>query len=208
MGKSNPHVFSFYLSNLKKQKRKSVGIFGQEADNSFTSSIASDEKDFYDLSLDNWDINNFPYNISKKYDLIVCTRCAYFCKNPEKMMEEFYQMLNPDGEIFIDWGLGDHWRFSDYKVGWVKNNEQEHAYKENNFLWSTVWDDSFLEYPEYKAFESCVKRYGYEDVKTAIDLEVPSILDLEQYKDVKVKMLALWPESPQLYILCQFRKSK
>lgn len=208
MGKSNPYVFSFYHNNLDLIDYDSVGFFGQEADNHFTNTISAQNRDFYDLSLGNWNINSFPYNINKKYDLIVCTRCAYFSKHPEKMLEEFFQALNPGGIIFIDWGLGDHWRFKDYKVGWVKNSEQEHAYEEGNFLWSTVWHDSFLNNSEYKLFENWVKRFGYEDVKSAIKDEVPVILNLSKYENVQLDIKSLWPESPQLYVLCKFQKSK
>ena len=207
MGRSDPYLKSFYMSMLEGEEYETIGLFGQAEDNFVSSEIKSSKRYFYDMSLKNWNINAFPYNVEEKFDLIVCTRCAYFSNNPEKMLEEFSQMLNPRGTILIDWALGDHWRFEDYKVGWIKNNEQEYAYGQDNFLWSTVWHDSFLENDEYKFFENWVKRYGYEDVRTAIKDEVPVILNLSEYENAEFGIKALWPKRPQLYILCKFRKS-
>ena len=111
MGRSNPHVFNFYLSFLENKVYDSVGFFGQDGENDFSRAIPSKNKYFYDLSLKNWNINVFPYPKSRKFDLIVCTKCAYFSKSPDKTVSEFSDMLNPGGKILIDWGLGDHWRF-------------------------------------------------------------------------------------------------
>ena len=184
------------MSMVEGEEYETIGLFGQAEDNFISSELKSSKRYFYDMSLKNWNINAFPYNVEEKFDLIVCTRCAYFSKNPEKMLEEFFQMLNPGGTILIDWALGDHWRFEDYKVGWIKNNEQEYAYGEDNLLWSTAWHDSFLENGEYKFFENWVKRYGYEDVKTVIKDEVPVILNLSEYEHVEFGIKSLWPKRP------------
>lgn len=206
MGKSNPIVFNFYLKNLNTFHYKDVALFGQDKDNEFTKLIKSENKDFFDLSLGNWNINKYPYKHDKKYDLVLCTRCAYFSKNPEKTLNEFYNMLNPGGTIFIDWGLGDHWRFKNYKIGWLKNSEHEYAYCKDNFLWSAVWHDSLLGNSEYKLFEKWTKSFNYLNVKQAIFDEVPSVLDITKFDNVKIDVKALWPNSPQLYILCKFKK--
>ena len=140
----------------------------------------------------------------QKYDTIVCTRCAYFGKDLNDFFTRCYNNLTNNGEIFIDFGLGDHWRFKNYKIGWVKNGEHEHAYKDNNFLWSTVWDESFLEDEQYKLFEERVKSFKYNNVKQAIFNEVPTVLELKEIEDkfnISTSLLALWTDSPQLYIL-------
>ena len=212
MGKSDPIVFNFYLKNLEtKTKYDKVAIFGQVSENNFTKNIISNSKTFYDLQLKNWNINEFPYKIKEKFDLIVCTRCAYFSKEPEKLINSFIEALKDDGTLLIDWGLGDHWRFDDFKVGWVKNNQQEYAYSDDNFLWSTVWHDRFSSHVEFLKFEKEINKFGYFDLKSAILKEVPSILDLNSLltnKKVSVEcdMLTLWPQSPQLYILLKMRK--
>ena len=154
MGRSDPYLKKFYMSMVEGEEYETIGLFGQAEDNFISSALKSSKRYFYDMSLKNWNINAFPYNVEEKFDLIVCTRCAYFSKNPGKMLEEFFQMLNPGGTILIDWALGDHWRFEDYKVGWIKNSEQEYAYGEDNLLWSTAWHNSFLENSEYKFFEN------------------------------------------------------
>ncbi len=164
--------------------------------------------DLYDRSLGNWDINS-DWNLNKKYDTIVCLRCAYFAKDPESFFKKCHDNLKPGGKIYIDWGLGDHWRFENYKIGWVKDGEHEHAYGEDNLLWSTVWDDAFLQDENFIKFSENVKAHGYEDTKAAIFDEVPSILMLDQvnkYFNTKYNLKTLWSDQPQLYILLSGEK--
>jgi len=202
VGKSDPYVFGFYKSLLPDCFYKSVALLGSQKDNSFTASIKCQEKDFYDLGLDNWNINDENWKINKKYDLVVSTRCPYFSKDPKLFIEKCLSILKPGGTALLDWGLGDHWRFDNYKVGWVKDNEHESAYKNDNFLWSAIWHDSFTQHPEYQDFQSNIKKFGYENVETAMREEVPEILDLKDLANINLRanILSLWPESPQLYI--------
>lgn len=202
MGKSDPYIFHFYKSILPDRSYEKVALLGNQKDNSFTSSIKCQEKDFYDLALKNWNINDDDWKISKKYDLVLSTRCPYFAKDPKSFIEKCLDLLNPGGTLFLDWGLGDHWRFEEYKVGWVKDGEHEYAYEEGNFLWSTIWHDSFTQHPEYQDFQNNIKKFGYENVETAMREEVPAILDLKDLADINLRanILSLWPESPQLYI--------
>ena len=215
MGRSDPSVFSFYANTLGhesfKTKYRNIAFFGFSKENNFTKWLKSSERDFYDLGLDNWEINKFPYTVEKSYDLIVCTRCAYFCKDIDQMMNEFYSILNPGGRILVDWGLGDHWRFEKYKVGWVKDEEHEWSYDKENYLWSTIWDDSFLNSRDVKDFQSNIRNKGYNCLKTAIIDEVPVVRDLEMFSSfdsITVNFLSLWPESPQLYLAVVADKGK
>ena len=106
--------------------------------------------------------------------------------------------------MFVDWGLGDHWRFENYKVGWVKDGEHEYAYAEDNFLWSTAWSDYLLETDEVKNFERLIKNKGYDDFKEAVFDEVPVILNLHALGSLFAKLrfdtLSFWEDMPQLYI--------
>jgi SAM-dependent methyltransferase len=209
MGRSDPFVFSAYKNVIPARDYNSAAFLGFSGPNPLTNSIKSDKKDFYDLSLGNWEINEEEWNIAEKYDLIVCTRCPYFSKKPDKFLDKCLEILKPGGFLLADWGLGDHWRFNEYKIGWVKNGEQEFAYKENNFLWSTVWHDSFSQHPEFLKFSENVKKFGYEDVRQAVFKEVPTVLNIEDYleskstiiKNFNVALMSLWPELPQLYIV-------
>jgi len=210
MGKSDPHVLKFYSSNLDLEKEYSkVGLFGQITDNMFTSMIKCNSKEFFDIQLDNWNINDFPYPENKKFDLIVCTRCAYFSKEPQKTIESFLDMLKKDGLLFIDWGLGDHWRFDNYKVGWLKDGEQEYAYQKENYLWSTIWHHNFYIHPAFKDFSKNITKFNYLDFYKTINTEVPSVLDLNVLTankiNVEYNMLSLWQDNPQLYILLKMR---
>lgn len=202
MGKSDPYIFHFYKSILPDRHYEKVALLGNQKDNAFTASIKCQEKDFYDLSLDNWNINDENWKINKKYDLVVSTRCPYFSKDPKVFIEKCLSMLNPGGAALLDWGLGDHWRFDNYKVGWVKDDEHEFAYDNDNFLWSTIWHDSFTKHPNYQDFQNNIKKFGYENVEIAMRKEVPAILELKELTNVNIKtsILSLWPNRPQLYI--------
>lgn len=194
MGKTNPIIFPVYKSLIIP--KGDVALLGFVDNNLFRG-------DLYDLSLGNWQINS-EWKLDKKYDTIICTRCAYFSKNPEDFIIRCYDSLNPDGFLFVDWGIGDHWRFDNYKIGWIKDGEHEFAYNKNNYLWSFIWDDSFLEYEQFKLFEKWVLKFGYDDVKTSIFNEIPSVLRLDfvkKYFKVNVSMLSVWESAPQLYIM-------
>jgi SAM-dependent methyltransferase len=205
MGKSDPYLLRFYKSFLHDDGYNNVGFFGQTGENF----LSSKSRSFYDLNLKNWNINNFPYITSEeKFDLIVCTRCAYFSKEPVEMLKNFRNLLVPNGKILIDWGLGDHWRFEKFKVGWLKDGEQEWAYEDKNFLWSSFWDPNFLSrdinYIQFK--NACIKKnYVHQSFEKNVDLEIPvkfTIADLENnnFKILNYKSLFLWPEIPQLYM--------
>ena len=209
MGKSDPYVFRFYAQQLNKKGYENVAFFGQPGQNIFSNFINADKEYFYDLSLDNWEINTFPYNIDtlEKFDLIVCTRCAYFSKYPKKMLSEFKSMLRPEGVILIDWGLGDHWRFEQFKVGWVKNGEHEWAYNKNNRLWSTYLSEDIKNTSCYIDFEYHCQKYIIDNsLEKTIYKEVPVKISKKNIDELKLKViraesLFLWPQSPQLYIL-------
>ncbi len=160
--------------------------------------------DCYDLKLKNWNINT-PWQLKKKYDTIICLRCAYFAENPEDFIKRCYESLNDGGRLYVDWGLGDHWRFNNFKVGWTKDGEHEYCYGEDNFLWSTVWDDSLLKDFHVQGFQNEIKKNGYESLKKAVKEEVPQILSfnfIEEYFDFFIDAFYHSPNSrPQLYVL-------
>lgn len=194
MGRTNSILFPWYKSLINPEG--DVALLGF-TDNSLFSG------DLYDRSLDNWDINS-DWVLPKMYDTIICTRCAYFSYRPEEFIIKCHRYLNDDGLLFVDWGLGDHWRFDNYKVGWKKGGEHEYAYGEDNYLWSTVWDEGFLNDDQYQLFQKRILKFGYEDVSKAIYQEVPSVMHLnfvQQHFNVDVNLLSCWEDRPQLYIL-------
>ena len=81
MGKSDPVAFATYLSLLPNQEFKKVAFLGFQKSNEFTDSIRSSSKHFYDMKLNNWNINDSSWNIEGDYDLVVCTRCPYFARS-------------------------------------------------------------------------------------------------------------------------------
>jgi len=208
MGKSDVFLFEEYEKMLCNVTASSIAFLGFSKENEFTRKLQAPIRDFYDLSLNNWNINE-DWNLSKNYDLIVCTRCAFFSKNPTNFIEKCKNHLSKEGNALIDWGLGDHWRFDKYKIGWIRYGEQEYAYKPNNFLYSCYWNDVLIEDQSVKLFwESIIKNpeFGYnknDDIKSVIEREIPALVD---YKVEKLKTVFLWPERPQLYILTMVKK--
>lgn len=203
MGKSDPIIFEEYRKALKGLKApSSIAFLGFPGENNLTMSLNASVKNFYDLSLNNWEIND-DWSLGQKYDLIVCTRCAYFSKDPEVLIKKIKNHLTVGGHALIDWGLGDHWRFKQYKVGWIRNGEQEYAYHPSNFLHSCYWNDNLSKDEQVQDFWKAVKsnpNFGYEGKKLEdiITSEVPQLVD---YACEKLLTKFLWPESPQLYII-------
>lgn len=202
MGKSDPYVFKEYENLISGLESNSTAFLGFSSENSFTRKVSGSVRDFYDLSLGNWDIND-EWFLDRKYNLIVCTRCAYFSKDPQKFIDKCKEHLKPGGHALIDWCLGDHWRFDKYKVGWIKDGEHEFAYKDDNFLYSCFWREDLLEDENVKNFWKNVREsnLGYQEescLQSIIEKEVPKIV---QYKTERLTCVSLWPERPQLYIV-------
>jgi len=192
MGRTDPYISSFYKKNI--DPTGDVALLGFSNNSWF-------DGDLYDLELNNWNINS-EWKLTKKYDTIVSLRCPYFAKDPKDFVRRCYDNLNPGGRLYADWGLGDHWRFENFKVGWVKNGEHEWAYQPDNYLWSTVWDDCFIDNSQFKLFESRVEKFDYPSVKDAIYREVPSVLPLKEinkYFELSYNILTLWEDKPQIY---------
>lgn len=188
-----------------------IGLLGHRNRFVYTN---DDDVDCYDLSFTdefNWNIND-NWSLNREYRSLVSTRCPYFAKDPNDFLLRCHQHLLPGGTIFFDFGLGDHWRFEEFKIGWIKNGEQEFAYDERNFLWSTLWDAEIAIHPESKKFEMWCKRFGYDDLSAAVKIEVPSIISLDDvrriFDHVSWNALALWEDSPQLYIFVIAQKKK
>ena len=196
MGISNSIVVPFYKCHINDLKGD-VALLGSSDNNMF-------DGDLYDLGLGNWEINS-EWELSKKYNVIICTRCAYFARHPYDFISRCHDSLIEGGRLYVDWGVGDHWRFPKFKVGWYKDEEQEYAYNSTNFLWSMVWHDDFLKNDQCLTFEKEIKRYGYSSLRNAIYQEIPSVLETyhidQHFKDVKYSFLTIVKPYLQLYVL-------
>lgn len=209
MGKSDQFIFPEYLKILNNVNAESIAFLGFSKENDFTISLKSPIKNFYDLTLGNWDINS-DWKLDRKYDLIISTRCPYFSKDPSIFVRKCLDSTTDGGHVLLDWGLGDHWRFNNYKVGWYRNGELEYAYHPKNYLYSCFWNDELVNDSEVKKFWDAVKRnpqFGYhevDDLSKIVKLEVPTIID---YPTQKIKTKFLWPDNPQLYIITLLKRS-
>jgi len=195
VGMSNYIVFPFYKKEISVINDP-VALLGFTDNNLFSG-------DLYDKRLNNWEINS-DWKLNKKYSTIISTRCPYFAKNPNDFIIKCYESLEKNGRLYVDWGLGDHWRFPIFKVGWVKNNDHEFAYFPDNYLWSFVWDDSFLQDDQFKIFEVAVKSKGYDDIKKAIFDEIPCVLPLkfiERFFVLDYKILTVIKPFLHMYVL-------
>lgn len=208
MGKSDPFVFDWYLKNLPAMQPESIAVLGSTSENFVRKAYPTAQIDLYDLQLGNWEINS-EWNIDlQKYDLVVCTRCAYFSKDPADFIQKCKSILKPMGWLFVDWGLGDHWRFKNYKVGWLKDREHEYAAYNNvkSYVMSAVWNDKWEENQEVVNFKNNIEKFGYK--KRLIDIlreEIPSLLIMDE--EVDHSFLSLWEDSPQLYIITKIKKN-
>ena len=201
MGRSNSLLIPFYRECIKPAAP--VGLLGFQEESIFPGKC-------YDLALGNWDINS-DWSLDRNYNSIISLRCPYFAKDPIKFIEKVYDHLDPGGTAYLDWGLGDHWRFDEYKVGWKKGEEHEYAYKDDNYLWSCVWNDTFMDVPSVKDYAKAIQEFGYTDLPTAIREEVPSLLllednTLESWIDKKIHFRYIPYPRPQLYLLLELTK--
>lgn len=208
MGKSNEIVIPWYARNLVGNLGSTcwLGLSGHDA---LTTRVKSEHHDFYDLTLKNWDINA-AWTLDAKYDTIVCTRCAYFSRDPSDFLTRCIASLNSGGRLIVDWGLGDHWRFP-YKVGWHRSDKTEHEYCDygstRSYLNSFCGFSNMEQDVNVMRFRSLIKKFGYDDERTLSDIihaEVPSYVDdimSVVTANIDVDTLCLWPDAPQLYVL-------
>ena len=106
MGRSNGYLFPFYKKHIIPNGK--VALLGFTENNLF-------DGDLYDLRLKNWNINS-DWKLKTNYDTIISLRCPYFAKNPLEFIKKCHENLSEGGKIYLDWGLGDHWRFPTYKI--------------------------------------------------------------------------------------------
>jgi hypothetical protein len=91
-------------------------------------------------------------------------------------------------------------------VGWKKGDEQVFAqYDRPHPLVSTFWMPEFSDHPAAVQFSRMISRFGYRDaLEKIVRDEVPEVATSP--RPTAWDMIALWEESPQLYILTEFQK--
>ena len=190
MGKSD----KFLMPIFKKifPKKYPIALLGFTKIPDFIES--NNDIDLYDISLKNFNFNS-EWKLKRKYKSIICTRSLYFCKDPITFFKKCKEYLHEDGEIFVDFFYGHGWsRFKNFKVGWLKDGEQEWEYEKGNYLWSGIWDDSFLKNEQVKLFIKRIEKHGYTDLKKAVHDEFPSLVKLnklkEMFKDININFLS------------------
>lgn len=209
MGRSDPLIMPKYIDilrrNLPRTSIENVVCLGQPDHNAVSRSIPGRNYAFFDRSLGNWDINGEDWPLEKaSFDVIVCTRYAYFSASPGKFIGRIRKSLRAGGVALVDWGLGDHWRYPTYRVGWfdIETEEHENAYDDENFLWSCMWRDEWESDPVVSLFWDRVKStrasYARDSLSDVVSREVPCIIN---YDCLDIEHVTLWEDSPQLYTL-------
>lgn len=191
-----------------------VAALGAEGHNEMTRAVCDasgrvEVFDFYDLQLGNWDINADWRLKRDDYDLIILTRCAYFAADPSDLIRRCRRHTLHTGHVLIDWGLGDHWRFPEYRVGWERNGVHEyHDYGEHrSYLHSCFWEPKFEQEHAVEMFRDMICQHGYSDDRSLTDIvneEIPRLVNSDDHMPCLIDFLSLWPDSPQLYILTAF----
>ena len=83
-------------------------FLGFQGSNQLVNSISHEFSYFYDLITNGWNINSEEWKISKEsFDTVICTRVAFFAKDPEAFFKKCYDILKPGGVLLVDWGIGD-----------------------------------------------------------------------------------------------------
>lgn len=195
MGRSDPFLQEFYNERISLKGDTALLGFIQQGKFGLNG-------DLYDYQLNNWEINT-DWKLDKKYDTIISLRCPYFAKDPKKFIEKCFDNLKEGGTVYLDWGYGHHWTGDGFKfkVGWKKDDEQEYAYFDQNFLQSGIWYDEFLDHSEFIKFTKAISKYGYDgdNIKNIIYDETPYILNLEEIGekyDIDYDILTLWQDAP------------
>ena len=107
MGKSDGLIIPTYKALLKPVPAVTWDIknegFRQERVSGTTALLGFSEcswvgGDCYDLSLKNWNINS-EWELDKKYDRIISTRCPYFAKTQKTLLTGF-MLISSQGEPF------------------------------------------------------------------------------------------------------------
>lgn len=207
MGKSDKFLMSIYDKLIPNKYPMALLCFQNIP--VFLKKRKQSNIDLYDIKLNNFDLNS-DWKLKRKYRTIVCTRALFFCKDPELFLKKCKEYLEDDGELLIDYFYGHGWtRFTMFKVGWVKNGEHEFEYKNDNYLWSGIWDDSFLENEQIQLFQKRIIKHGYNDIKKAVYDEIPVVIELSTIKnmfsEVKLEFFALYEDMPQLYIFINIK---
>jgi hypothetical protein len=130
-----------------------------------------------------------------------------FAKDPLSFIQRCHENLLDGGNLFVDWSMGQINPFK-FKVGWRKDGEHEFMF-ENNLLWSSIWDDSFLENKQCKIFCSQIKKMGYNNLKQAVYEEVPKVLEyhnIKKYFDCTYEILTTTKPSLHMYVLIKGTK--
>lgn len=169
MGNSDKVIIPFYKKTVLPNGK--TALLGFVNNNIFKG-------DLYDIALENWDINS-DWKLNSRYDTIICTRCSYFCKDLSSFFDKCHSHLNIGGILYVDCGLGDHYRFKKFKVGWVKDGEHEWGHFEGNYLWSTMWCKDFEINSQYINFEKLIKKLNYDNLKSAVFQECPTVFDVD-----------------------------
>jgi len=202
LGRSDPIVFEWYSDKIRVVKGSDVLFLGQPRHSLFTQTLDC-RADFRDITLGNWDIKH-DLVTDRLYDAVICTRCAYFSPRPKSLVSQCLSVLRPGGKLFIDWGLGDHWRFPTFSVGWNRGDEKEFAVYacERQYLRSAVWRESLEQDDQVLDFKRNIQKFGYSGMLgQTIRQEVDSVYEIPD--SAIVSCLSLWPDSPQLYILLE-----
>ncbi len=204
MGKSDSVIFPWYASRMQHLVGKRIAFLAQTGHNALSVSLRPSESHFFDLTLGNWDMNQEQKWQIPEVDAIVMTRGAYFSDDPEMLIRRCLEAVSPGGRVVIDWGLGDHWRSSVFLVGWEGKGVKVSApYDPPRYLRSVFWQAEFERHPQAAQFNEWISPMGYHGSLTgAVMREVPRIASSPQ--PVMWDAVALWPDSPQLYVLTEF----
>ena len=181
MGINNKIIFA--------QQKKFTTLRGKVAFLGFSSKpkhFNTNNYDLYDIILDNFNINN-KWELNCNYDTIICYRTLLFCNNYKYFFKKCYDHLNKEGDLFIDFCLGsmgvNEFNKIGHSIGFYKNFIQQICkytnIKNEKIICPCItsyWNETLINYPDFKKFCEKMKKHGYNDIKKNIYEEVDLVV--------------------------------
>ncbi|MBA7490672.1 hypothetical protein ES702_01213 [subsurface metagenome] len=172
MGISDNILFPIYKNFISKNVKEITGMvafLGFSEKNDICRFVEDKYKvqgQLFDIQLGNWDLNEDEWSIKDKFDFILCLRTAYFARDSKELLAHFSNILNDEGILIIDWGLGSaHFprEISDWTFGWEYKGKRCYGeYQDKKYyLYSTFWDDLILNTEAGKVMINYAKRFHY-----------------------------------------------
>jgi len=142
------------------------------------------------------------YSFEGEYDLVMLNHSFEHMPHPEKVMDEIYRLLKPNGKVLIRIPVANSFAWKKYNTNWVALDPPRHLHlhtqksmeilaKKSKFnLFHTAYDSS--EY-QFWGSEQCVKNIPIWSEESFYKVKLNSIFtenDIKEYKQLAAELNA------------------